>query len=238
MKITIVHLTRMRAPSICVAGVDGDGRSIRPVPQRGNLHRSRLRGNRGPFALGAVVDLGRTEPRPVAPEVEDVVVDPGRLQFVGALCGRDFRELLDATAKDSLREVFGVELTGLSRTAAAVPRGSGSASLGVIRVARPVVVLNRPADRWDLRLRFHDADLGDICIKVTDIRLWCPDHVTPDEQRIGELRSQLARCDDCFLAMGLTRPFRADAYDGERHWLQVNNVFPPANPLWTRGEGP
>jgi hypothetical protein len=75
VEIAVVHLTRMRAPCICVAGLDRDGRHIRPVPRHGRLTEDDLAAAGGPFAIGAVVDLGATRPCPSPPEVEDHLFD-------------------------------------------------------------------------------------------------------------------------------------------------------------------
>jgi len=221
----------MKAPYICVAGVDGQGRSVRPVLAGQQLGRSLLVSEGGPFALGAVVDLGRPRPRPVVPEVEDVVFDPQLTTVEGHLDDATFVDVLGAVAANSLGTVFGSELVKKSGTAAAVPQGSGNASLGVIRIHGAELVLQTRYDRPDLRVHFTDPDFGDLRIKVTDLRLWEDDHATPATANIERIEGKL---EDCFLAVGLSRPFAVSSYDGVWHWLQVNNVFPVADPLWER----
>ncbi len=82
MRIVVNHLTRMRAASICVAGIDLDtGRHVRPIT-RGGLTRDHLHENGGPFALGAIVELGATTPNPNPPEVEDHWFWPDRARLV------------------------------------------------------------------------------------------------------------------------------------------------------------
>ena len=63
MKIVISHLTRMQKGCICVAGVDIDsGRHVRPV-MRQQMPVDMLAAHGGPFAMGAIVELGRDTPR-------------------------------------------------------------------------------------------------------------------------------------------------------------------------------
>ncbi len=231
MPVVIVHLTRMRSPHICVAGVDDQGRAVRPVLEGQQLRRSHLVSAGGPFALGAAVDLGPTRPRPIVPEVEDVVFDPQLTTLVRHLDDAAFSSVLDAAAARSLRAVFGPDLVQKSRTAAAVPQGSGTASLGVLRVRGARLVLQAGYERPDLRVHFTDPDFGDLRIKVTDLRLWGDDHETPATANIERIEGML---DDCYLAVGLSRPFKVSSYEGVWHWLQINNVFPVANPLWER----
>lgn len=64
MRIVITHLTRMEAPRICVAGIDTDaGGHVRPTTGRSHpLTRELLAEQGGPYALGALVDLGEVTP--------------------------------------------------------------------------------------------------------------------------------------------------------------------------------
>ncbi len=229
MRIVVNHLTRMKSPYVCVAGVDGQGRSIRPVLDRQQLGRSLLATAGGPFSLGAVVDLGSPRPRPVGPEVEDVVFDPRRTTVAGRLDDAAFLGLLDDVAADSLPEVFGPDLVKLSQTAVAVPEGLGLASLGVLRSRGIEIVLQDRSAEPDLRIHFTDLDFGTLEIKTTDLRLWEEDHTSPSMANIKEIAGML---ENCFLAVGLSRPFEVSTYGGSRHWLQVNNIFPVASPLW------
>lgn len=231
MRIVVNHLTRMRPTRICVAGIDEKGRSVRPVLDGQQLGRSLLQNEGGPFSLGAVVDLGRPRPRPVAPEVEDVVFDPRSTAVAERLDDAAFLRVLGAVAATSLRAVFGPELVKKSGTAAAVPQSSGNASLGVLRIRGAELLLQTRYEKPDLRVHFTDPDFGDLRIKVTDLRLWEDDHVTPAAANIERIAGML---DDCFLAVGLSRPFKVSSYEGIWHWLQINNVFPVADPLWER----
>jgi len=60
MRIVVNHLTRMDAPRICIAGIDPDaGRHIRPTTDHQHpLTRDLLASEGGPFALGALIELG------------------------------------------------------------------------------------------------------------------------------------------------------------------------------------
>jgi len=137
--------------------------------------------------LGSVVDLGAIDPRPVVPELEDVVFTPGKVRWEKALEPVVFRELLEMTAKDSLQEIFGDELVRLSETAAAVPKGKGVASLGVLKIDGGKD-LDIRSDGSSVRCTFEDPDLGILSLKVTDLRMWRPDHVTPAERGISAVR--------------------------------------------------
>lgn len=231
MRITVNHLTRMSSPFVCVAGVDQSRHSIRPVLAGGRLPRSLLVSQGGPFRLGAVVNIGDPRPRPVVPEVEDVAFNPRRTRAVGDLDADEFGDLLNDVADDSLRSIFGSAIVRKSSTAAAVAQHTGTASLGVLRTKDVEITVQTSFGKPDVRVRFTDPDLGALAIKVTDLRLWEVDQVTPAGEEIERIQKAL---DNCFLAVGLSRAFSVSTYDGVWHWLQINNVFPSGDPLWAR----
>lgn len=231
MRITVNHLTRMTSPYVCVAGVDSAGRSIRPVLAGEQLPRSLLTSEGGPFRLGAVVDIGDSQPRPVAPEVEDVVFNPVRTRVVEDLDVDEFLEVLDRVTVASLRSIFGPSIVRKSGTAAAVPQHTATASLGVLRVESARLTVRTRFDKPDVRVHFTDPDAGELAIKVTDLRFWERDQATPSTSNINRIENAL---DDCYLAVGLSRAFPVSSYEGVWHWLQINNVFPADDPLWLR----
>ena len=234
MRILINHLTRMGYPYVCVAGIDTDGSHVRPVLDSAQLGRDLLCSEGGPFALGAVVDLGWAYPRRTLPEVEDVVFFPEQVTpaKLGMLEAVQFAKHIKRVAKSSLKEIFGDDLARKSPTAAAVPKDRGEASLGVLRVDGDADLrLGQSNEKHEIRFAFVDKDLGELALKVTDLRLWKQDHVNPDVSKVEDIRSRL---NSCMVAVGLTRYWPASFYPGFGHWLQVNNIFPIDDPLWAR----
>ena len=231
MRIVINHLTRMRHPYVCAAGFREDGSHIRPVFEQGQLGRSLLRSEGGPLSLGGMVDLGSIHSRPMAPEVEDVVFSPELVRPLKQFDGIEFGKLVGSVSKPSLSAIFGDKLTRLSGTAAAIPRGAGDTSLGVLRVSGGAHLQTTVSYRkHEIRFAFGDCCLGELSLKVTDLRLWERDHSTPAFSRIEAIQTRLQ---DCLVAVGLTRYWEVPRYPGFGHWLQVNNIFPIDDPLWT-----
>ena len=234
MRILINHLTRMRFPFVCVAGLREDGRHVRPVLECEQLGRDLLRSEDGPFSLGSVVVLGPTHSRPVVPEVEDAVFHPENVKPDSTLGSVKFGEVVKGFAKSSLGEIFGEDLVRLSGTAAAVRRDTGTASLGMLRVTGGSR-LQSGVDPWgnpEIRCAISDPNLGELSLKVNDLRLWGKDHSTP---ALSEIEAIASRLQDCVVAVGLTRYYAVRSYPDEfGHWLQVNNIFPIDDPLWTR----
>ena len=236
MRITINHLTRMSQGYVCAAGVAIDSKGnyshIRPLrekkkPHNGRLERNCLRSNGGAFSLGSIVDLGPINRRHVVPEIEDVKFLLWKVKHIQSLDVNPFiDDAIKPLAKSSLREIFGEDLYRQSSTAAAVPKGKGLASLGVIGPLSDVELEAREYyGQQEIRFSLSDPDLGNIRLKVTDIRLWESDHITPSFKNIDAIQT---RIDGCYISVGLTREYKS------RHWLQINNVFPESDPLWTR----
>lgn len=233
MRVLINHLTRMRPGFVCAAGVAMEiGKHIRPVlPGGQQLERRLLESEGGPFALGTVLDLGSLQPRPVVPEVEDSIFEPGKVGKVRTVDSEEFLAALESMSASSLRDIFGSDLSSVRRTSASVPEGLGRGSLGIIGpVDRVKLRVNHEFDSV-IRCSFVDPDLGWLSLKVADIRLWKPDHTTPVEKNVKAISKRL---EGSYVAVGLGRAWSPDGSRPRQHWLQVNNIFPVDDPLWSR----
>ena len=237
MQILVNHLTRMRLGRICVAGVDVDTRRhVRPVLQRESLEAELLARYGGPFDLARIVDLGRPRPAPARPHVEDHQIAPARLRFRRNASAEEFWGLLIELSKPRLSEIFGDALSTTGQDRCVVDVGCGDASLGCLRVEEtPELTIRSSRDgKPQIRMRLYDgqlrADAG-----VTDLRLYGDDHVTPDAEMVRTAAEWIRHADTVVLSVGLTRKFRAKAEAPELHWLQVNNIHLPEDPLWRLG---
>ena len=242
MQIAITHLTKMTHPYIGVAGLDAFGAHRRPVLATNSgknipLGRSLLCSRRGPFQLGAVVDLGEVRSWGKPPEVENVLFDLERAFLADVLDPQEFWIRLEKSACHSLRSIFGSTLRSTpNRKSAYIMRGKGVASLGVLRVQKArlsfIKQWNRLTERYEQipRCWFEDPDIGQLELRVHDLRLWESDHATPALGAVNRIRDGL---DDFFISFGLGGhwPPRGAA---SRHWLRVNNVYPRGDPLWAR----
>jgi hypothetical protein len=219
----------MDAPRICVAGIQPDtGRHIRPTTGRSNpLTRELLCEQGGPLALGALIDLGEVKANSSPPETEDHLFWPNRVRTLGRLSSSRYLEVLRAHAQPSLNAIFGPSLVRQAWTYAA-DQGRGSDSLGILRTRRrPSIDLNRYGK---LRLRLPTAE-GPAYLPVTDLRLVESDHTTIKLDAVEDLNARMGRGIESMLLLGLSRPFRKDGEQRERHWLQVNGICMTDRPL-------
>jgi hypothetical protein len=229
VRIVVNHLTRMKAPRICAAGLDrAGGRHIRPTTHPDPLTRSVLASEGGPFALGTLVELGDTTPCPNPPETEDHRFSPTQAQVLGQLSPDRYLELLREHARDGLHALFGQQLERRGRSYA-VEAGLGTASLGILRTRGKAkkVYINAFGS---LRLELTGSD-PPASLPVNDLRLFEPDHETVSAKAVADLNARMSRTNDILLMVGLTRPYLASGDDRKRHWLQINGICMADRPL-------
>jgi hypothetical protein len=231
MQIVLNHVTRMRHPRICIAGIDvASGRHVRPTTAMSEpLTRELLASEGGFVECGAVIDIGDAQPHPVVPEVEDRHCSLRELRAVRRLNGTQYLELLERVADDDLEDVFGPDLYRPSKWRYAVDAGCGSASLGVLRAERPELSIDA-YERPTLRLSAPELPAY---ARVTDVRFFAGDQVQVREDVVEDVQRRLERGVRAFAMVGLSRAFADDA-GHERHWLQVNGICLEDRPLGER----
>lgn len=228
MVITVNHLTRMRPPYICAAGLHNQV-AVRAVVM-GQLHKKWLRSKGGVFAIGAVVDLGPVKHVGSAPEHEDHRFDPAVATFTGLVDALTFWRSLEQIAQLSLDSIFGDDLVKRGRSCA-VNRGCGSASLGCLKVyGRPKISIRGLGSRGGLRLAITDPIFGRLDLGITDVRFFEDDFITINEQVVESIQDRIDRGVRLLLSVGLTRATVPP--DNPVHWLQVNNLHLEDDPTW------
>jgi len=237
MRIVVNHLTRMHGGRICVAGVDVQtDRHVRPVLKWGHTTPGLLARNDGPFDVGNVVDVGRVVHRPRPPHVEDHLFVPSRARRIETLGAEAFWALLRAVSRETLVEIFGSELKRAGRSSAGTEVGQGRVSLGCLRPKRKprLTLFSEGKVKPRIRARVDDGEF-DVWVSVTDIRLYCDDHATPDCAIVEDVRRRLDRPGAVILSVGLTRAYTPSAEAKPLHWLQVNNIHLEDDPTWQLG---
>jgi hypothetical protein len=232
MKIVLNHLTRMRESRICIAGLDSNGRHVRPVTSSNTrqLTRTLLIERGGPLEIGAVLELGDVAAAPRAPAIEDHRFTVTNTKHVKRLDGDEYFNLLDRVAEEDLQEIFGPDLKRRKQTFA-VNRGAGSASLGVLRVWQKVDLTTGRYGR--LRLKLGDSKTA-MHLPVTDLRFVGEDNETVRNDVVEDVRWRMKSGVPVILMVGLTRPFKISEDNDERHWLQVNGICLADRPLGSR----
>ena len=239
MRVAITHLTRMRNGHVCVAGVDIDSlRHVRPVRPARQLGVLELAPRGGQFDLATVVELGDATPTPVPPAVEDHRFHPWQAAPLVSIPGPAYWDLLTQLARPKLRAIFGASLRPHGAGGAAIPEGTGVASLGCLAPkGRPRLrVIRKPDGSAALRMWLSDGEVN-ASVSVTDLRLYRADRETPDLDAVSRVQALLDAGDRVLLSVGLTRAF-ARPGEAPAHWLQVNNIHFGASPAWRLSDCP
>jgi hypothetical protein len=237
MKIVVNHLTRMQQGYICVAGVDIQNyQHVRPILAGTRLGTNLLARNGGPFDMAVVVDLGKLTPNPQRPEIEDHIFSPSSLRKMRTFPEEKFWRLLTRIAKRKLLEIFGSDLETKGTKSCAVDVGKGEASLGCLIPDSPpkFYILPREGKVGQIRIEVSDGCFG-LDLGVTDIRLYCDDHLTPNERVVKNVAERVKKEENVIIGVGLTRPFSSLQGFPPVHWLQVNNIHLKSDPTWQLG---
>lgn len=241
MRVVINHLTRMRRGYICVAGINlANGQHVRPMPRNGDLRYRDLAAHGGAFEIGAVIDLGTAKPIGRPPEIEDTEFFKRSARTRPDLAATEFWTRMKSTAKTSFVDLFGRDLHEVGHAHAAVDVGHGERSLGMLHItkSRPELVIEARQPRPRLRMNLQTGRIP-LSVAVTDIRLYGPDHVTPNPAAVAAANERLTSSAEVLLSVGLSRAY-SDwlSHEPERHWLQINNLHFVENPFWRLPSGP
>jgi hypothetical protein len=173
------------------------------------------------FDIAEIVDLGEVRHVGEAPEVEDHRFDLANARSLGPMPVAEFWDLLKAVARPKLAEIFGKDLERRGHTYA-TEAGRGAASLGCLAIPSQLVPrLAYPYGKLRLSLPDEQADVA-----VTDLRCYEPDGTSFRRKVIEDLNAGMRAGRAVVVAVGLGRPFRVPEDTADRHWLQINNVYP------------
>lgn len=226
MKILVTHLTRMSVGHFCVAGVDAGTRGqIRPV-LGGQLRNDLRQDCGGPYGIGNVVDLGSVTPTPNPPETEDHEFDPSALKLLGRVTPDRFLNVLAETANSSVLDAFGDEMVRSGNRAFFEYR-TGTRSLAHLQ---PGMLERIYEAESGVRAVVKD-ERGTLDLSVTDARFYSLQNAIQADV-FESLRSRLLDDCDAFLSVGVGRPFWKQ---NDRHYLQVNGIFPVNDPFLVGG---
>ncbi len=229
MQLLVNHLTRMQPGLICTAGIDlASGRHIRPVADSG-LPSQLLAVHGGPLELGRVIELGENSFCGAVPEIEDRRFSLSQLKVVGQYSPEQLSQACEQISEESLRTIFGSNLEWVRHApdwpgTAAVAQHQGVRSLGCYWAERAGLQIVESEGRRKVRMTFREGGLQ-FSVPVTDIRLYLPDQVTPDQTAITSMAQAIAQEPRTLVAIGLSRAYRASDAQPARHWLQANNLI-------------
>lgn len=234
MMIVVTHLTRMRYPRICVAGLDREGHYVRPVVGRDEVLTLEAV-KRGALQLGSQIDLGwhKFKEPAYSPEVEDCYFRLANAKRIRNLPAGEFWSLLSESARENIFEIFGHGYLRPHGRTMAVAANSGVASLGDLWVDRFDLTVELYEDGQKLRGVFNVEGVGRLSAAVTDLRFYseADGKYVLDTDKVKQLRDKLPNS-RVILSLGLSRAMARKEGEEPLHWLQINGVHIEEDPLW------
>jgi hypothetical protein len=190
MQIVLNHVTRMRTPRICVAGIEPESlMHVRPTtPKTDLITRHLLRAEGGPFGPGALVDLGDVAPEGERPEVEDHRFATKQVRHIEDLTDEEYLAILDSVARGSIEAAFGSDLREIRATKFAMPAGCGERSLAVLSVEAA-----RLRVEWGKLYLYLGAGNTEAKLQVTDVRFYDPDDFSLRPRLVAGVNQRLSR---------------------------------------------
>lgn len=226
--LLITDVTRMWGDRVCVAGIDSDGNSIRPIFVEGHITENWLYTDNQvliyPFSWVAFKFLKH---RPDNPHSEDWLIDPEFKNKIDIASQSDKRRLLKKFADKNVASIFGAEIR--HNPGSYIREGEGNRSLGTVKVNVIDFFYGiNDFGRWDYRITFVDDAEQEYSLRVTDLsfRYYCD--FMKDKEKIGpdKISKQLKKhmsSSLTFLRIGLARP----NWDQHPHccFLQITGVY-------------
>jgi hypothetical protein len=221
----------MQKGFMCVAGIDLQShRHVRPVIDR-QMRVDLLACHGGPFEIGRIVDLGETRFMGRVPEIEDQRFEVPAARPIGDMESAAFWDLMTSVAQRELIAIFGPDLKLIGAASCGVEETYGLRSLGCYWAAAGRLLLEDSTGVPRIRFAFR-SELGNLKVSVTDIRLYGADHVTPNGSAVNSVNSRIAESEPILVSLGLSRAYRRTPEEPGIHWLQINNIHLPDDPLW------
>lgn len=225
--LLITDVTRMQEGRVCVAGINSQGISIRPIFQHTHITEGWLYRNGQliihPFAW---VTFDFLHQRPARPHSEDWVIDAGFKRKVNYTEDNEKKYYLDGFSDRNVAKIFGAEIH--HDIGSYIREGEGDRSLGTVEVHITDVFYGMSFEDWDYRITFTDNAGQQYRLKVTDLsfRYYCyhlrdKEGLSPDKIS-AKLKEQLV-ANAAFLRIGLARP----TWKKHPHccFLQITGVY-------------
>jgi hypothetical protein len=211
---------------VCVAGYTADGRCIRPVLPHPGVQECSLYAGGSPIIFPfAIVEYEFIEPVPDPPHTEDYLFDPGRVRGCGVLPPDKRQEFLCRTLSPSVADIFGA--TVYKDIGYFVYEGSGTHSLGTIRVGAPITVSFGAEGPHSLkpRIAFCDESGVQYTLAVSDLAWrYYAEHLYGDKHFGFDalaLHCESLLRSEVFLRIGLARGWSKHP---DRCYLQITGV--------------
>lgn len=177
-----------------------------------------LRSEGGPFAPGAIVELGQVSPSGSPPEIEDHRFATANAKHIEDLSDAEYLAMLDRVKSASIEDAFGPDMFEVRPRKFAAPKGTGKCSLAVTELDAPRLY----TDAWDKLWVDIDDGAVEAKLRVTDVRFYdCDNNIRTDV--VENVARRLSEGEGAYAMLGLAHSMH-DKDAGQVHWLQCNGL--------------
>jgi len=132
-ELVVTDITKMHADRICIATINKNGESIRPLYKIKAFSKNWCFHDGHTIQQFSKIRLNLLYNRPEPPHTEDWIVDDSYKEVIGVIANRSRKSILERILDPGVRSIFGAEIheDGQSRY---LITGQGNRSLGTIKV--------------------------------------------------------------------------------------------------------
>ena len=229
-ELIITDITRMAGYFICIAGIDKNGRTIRPLYEHQRIEESwclvdgkEIR----PFTR-VLIDLEKPRQNSIPPHVEDWFIGPGKVQVLDYCSDEQKKELLINGCFKDTNSIFGTPVIHVAGEGTFVNSGKGCCSIGTIKVKQCFNFNHElKKGRWDYRMKFIDSTNQEYRLKIVDLTFQTfIDYlrIVKDSSLVqiaDQINEEVFHRDELYLRIGLSRGW--DLHP-ERCYLQITGI--------------
>src|SRR4030042_2631374 len=228
--IVITDLTKMQGDRVCIAGLDRDGKCIRPIIKRfgEDITRSHLYiGDKLVIRPRAKVRFDFYPVRTAPPHIEDLGFDPATIRHEGFCDDSEWESILRASLSPSVADIY----DGLLQKPHWVEPGARTRSLGTVTGVQVAgMSFEQRGGKREYRASFVDGTgcrYDRVIINDLMFRAFADSKVTRLTSTVRaarEIENIMIGVEHLYLRLGLARPW-LNANSGKKEcWMQVTGI--------------
>jgi hypothetical protein len=226
-KLVITDLTQMPdGNAVCVVGIDEQGKTIRPIHEKGFLKNYLFGWFRLRIFPRAVVEFDFIEGRPQPPHIEDMAFKPKYIKFQGVSDETGWERTLLTTSFDAVDKIY----EGNLQYGKWVLPGADTRSIATLTGSTGHSFIIEQGRAFKPRMRFMDASGNEYNLPVNDlaIRELCFSKVVKKGESVadvaGELNRAIKEAQKIYLRIGLSRPYSAGGAGTAHCYPQITGI--------------
>ena len=227
-KLVITDLTQMPdGNAVCVVGIDEQGKTIRPIHEKGFLKNYLFGWFRVRIFPRAIVEFDFIEERPQPPHVEDTVFNPKHIKLRGKTDDVGWERTLLTTSYNTMDKIY----DGNLQYGRWVSPGADTRSIATLIGSTEHFFIIEQGRAFKPRMRFMDATGDEFNLPVNDlaIRELCFSKVIKQGESVADvavgLNKVINAVQKIYLRIGLARPYKAEGAGAAHCYAQITGIY-------------